>query len=119
MSGAARESLLSPDWYRVASMRPRLRDGVRVTRQRVRGETWYVLSDPMTGRHHRFNALAYGLIAGCDGQRTLDDVWAARAAIDGDDAVTQGEAIRIFSQAFGANLFIGDIAPDAVAIVRA
>jgi len=40
MSGAARESLLAPDWYRVASMRPRLRDGVRVTRQRVRGETW-------------------------------------------------------------------------------
>jgi len=119
MSDAARESLLSPDWYRVASMRPRLRDGVRVTRQRVRGDTWYVLSDPMTGRHHRFNVLAYGLIAACDGQRTLDDVWAARAASDGDDAVTQGEAIRIFSQAFGANLFIGDVTPDAAAIVRA
>ena len=119
MSAAARESLLSPDWYRVASMRPRLRDGVRVTRQRVRGETWYVLSDPMTGRHHRFNGLAYGLIAACDGQRTLDEVWAARAAADGDDAATQGEAIRIFSQAFGANLFIGDVAPDAAAIVRA
>ncbi|HET7526412.1 MAG TPA: HlyD family efflux transporter periplasmic adaptor subunit [Burkholderiaceae bacterium] len=119
MTSAARESLLSPDWYRVASMRPRLRDGVRVTRQRLRGETWYVLSDPMTGRHHRFNALAYGLIAACDGQRTLDDVWAERAASDGDDAVTQGEAIRIFSQAFGANLFTGDVAPDAAAIVRA
>ena len=119
MSAAARESLLSPDWYRVASMRPRLRDGVRVTRQRVRGETWYVLSDPMSGRHHRFNVLAYGLIAACDGQRTLDDVWAARAASDGDDAVAQGEAIRIFSQGFGANLFIGDVAPDAAAIVRA
>ena len=119
MSAAARESLLAPDWYRVASMRPRLRDGVRVTRQRLRGETWYVLSDPMTGRHHRFNGLAYGLIAACDGQRTLDEVWSARAAADGDDAATQGEAIRIFSQAFGANLFIGDVAPDAAAIVRA
>ena len=52
---SARQSLLSPDWYRVAFMRPRLRRGVRVSRQRVRGETWYVLSDPVSGRHHRFN----------------------------------------------------------------
>jgi putative peptide zinc metalloprotease protein len=114
-----REPLLSPDWYRVASMRPRLRNGVRVTRQQVRGETWYVLSDPVSGRHHRFNDLAYGLIAACDGQRTLDQVWASRAAADGDNATSQGEAIRVFSQAFSANLFIGDVAPDAVAIVRA
>jgi putative peptide zinc metalloprotease protein len=115
----AREPLLSQDWYRVASMRPRLREGVRVTRQRMRGTTWYVLSDPVSGRHHRFNDLAYGLIACCDGQRTLDEVWAQRAAADADDAVTQGEAIRVFSQAYAANLFVGDVTPDAVAIVRA
>ena len=115
----AREPLLSQDWYRVASMRPSLREGVRVTRQRTRGETWYVLSDPVSGRHHRFNDLAYGLIASCDGQRTLDEVWARRAAADAGDAVTQGEAIRVFSQAYAANLFVGDVAPDAVAIVRA
>ena len=114
-----REPLLSQDWYRVASMRPRLREGVRVTRQRMRGATWYVLSDPVSGRHHRFNDLAYGLIACCDGQRTLDEVWAQRAAADADDAVTQGEAIHVFSQAYAANLFVGDVAPDAVAIVRA
>jgi len=115
----AREPLLSQDWYRVASMRPRLREGVRVTRQRMRSTTWYVLSDPVSGRHHRFNDLAYGLIACCDGQRTLDEVWAQRAAADAGDAVTQGEAIRVFSQAYAANLFVGDVTPDAVAIVRA
>ena len=113
------EPLLSQDWYRVAFMRPRLRPGVRVSRQRVRGERWYLLCDPVSGRHHRFNDIAYRLIAACDGERTLDEVWAARAAADGDQAPTQGEAVRVFSQAFGANLFVGDVAPDAAAIVRA
>ena len=111
--------LLSPDWYRVAHMRPRLRAGVRISRQQVRGETWYVLSDPVSGRHHRFNALAYALVGSCNGQATLDEVWAARVDAEGDDAPSQAEAIRIFAQAFAANLFIGDIAPDAAAIVKA
>ncbi len=113
------EPLLSQDWYRVAHMRPRLRSGVRVSRQQVRGETWYVLSDPVSGRHHRFNDIAYALIGSCDGQATLDEVWAARVTVDGDNAPSQAEAIRVFSQAFAANLFIGDVAPDAAAIIKA
>lgn len=112
------ESLLSPDWYRLAFMRPRLRPGVGVSRQRVRNQIWYVLSDPVSGRHHRVNEVAYGLIACCDGRRTLDDVWASRVEVEGDDAPTQGEAIRVFIEAFRANLFIGDVAPDAGAIIR-
>jgi putative peptide zinc metalloprotease protein len=113
------EPLLSQDWYRVAHMRPRLRSGVRISRQQVRGETWVVLSDPVSGRHHRFNDIAYALIGSCDGQATLDEVWAARVTIEGDDAPSQAEAIRVFSQAFAANLFIGDVAPDAAAIIKA
>lgn len=111
--------LLSPDWYRVAHMRPRLRTGVGVSRQIVRGETWYVLSDPISGRHHRFNDMAYGLIGSCDGNASIDEIWSARVTALGDDAVSQGEAIRVVAQAFAANLFVGDIAPDALAIVRA
>ncbi|MBA2724091.1 MAG: peptidase M50, partial [Methylibium sp.] len=111
--------MLSHDWYRVAAMRPRLRSGVRVSRQRVRGETWYVLSDPVSGRHHRFNDIAYALIGSCDGHATLDDVWTARVSAEGNAAPSQAEAIRIVAQAFAANLFIGDIAPDAAALIKA
>ena len=114
-----RDPLLSPEWYRLAHMRPRLRGGVRVSRQSVRGETWYVLSDPVTGRHHRFNDMAYALVGSCNGQATLDEVWSARVAAEGDDAPSQAETIRIFAQAFAANLFVGDVAPDAAALVRA
>ena len=113
------ESLLSPDWYRIAFMRPRLRPGVSVTRQPVRDQTWFVLSDPVSGRHHRVNDIAYGLIACCDGRRSLDEIWAARVECEGEDAPTQGEAIRVFIEAFRANLFVGDVAPDAQAVVGA
>jgi putative peptide zinc metalloprotease protein len=112
-------SLLSPHWYRVAYLKPRLRSGVRIARQQVRGQTWYVLTDPVSGRHHRFNGAAYALIAACDGRLTIDDVWAQRVDAEGDDAPTQAQAIEVFAQAFGANLLGGDIAPDAGAVMRA
>jgi putative peptide zinc metalloprotease protein len=112
-------SLLSPHWYRLAYLKPRLRTGVRVSRQQVRGQTWYVLTDPVSGRHHRFNGLAYALIAGCDGTLTIDELWAQRVDAEGDDAPTQAQAIDVFAQAFGANLLGGDVAPDAGGVMKA
>jgi putative peptide zinc metalloprotease protein len=112
-------SLLSPHWYRIAYLKPRLRTGVRVSRQQVRGQTWYVLTDPVSGRHHRFNGLAYALIAGCDGTLTIDDIWSQRVDAEGDDAPTQAQAIDVFAQAFGANLLGGDVAPDAGRVMKA
>ncbi len=111
--------LLSPDWYRLAHIKPRLRSGVRVSRHMLRGETWFMLTDPVSGRHHRFNDLAYALVGACDGQTSIDDIWAARVAALGDTAPTQGDAIRVFAQAFAANLFTGDVTPDVAAMARA
>ena len=111
-------TLLSPDWYRVSFMRPRLRAGVQVTRQEVRGEPWIVASDPLSGRFHRFNVQAWRLVASCDGRRTLDEVWAAQVDAEGDAAPTQAEAIEIVSRAFAGHLLLGDVSPDAAAVVR-
>ena len=115
------EPLLSPDWYRVSALQPRLRTGVGVSRQRVRGEVWYVLTDPVSGKHHRFNDIAFGLLSACDGERTLDTVWAQCAAntAHAASAPTQGEALRVFSTAFAANLLMANVSPDAAALVRA
>lgn len=116
------ETLLSPDWYRVAALQPRFRQGVRVSRQVVRGETWFVLSDPVSGKHHRFNDIAFALISACDGERTLDEVWAAcaqtQSGLPSASFPTQGEALRVFSLAFGANLLMANVSPDAAALVR-
>ncbi len=110
--------LLSADWYRVSFMRPRLRAGVRVTHQMVRGEAWRVAQDTLSGRQLRFNRVAWMLVAGCDGRRTLDDIWSALVDAEGDAAPTQAEAIDIIGQAYGGHLLLGDIPPDAAAIVR-
>jgi putative peptide zinc metalloprotease protein len=115
----SRTSLLSPLWYRVAYLQPRLKAGVRIARHTVRGRLWYVLTDPISGRHHRFDAQAYALVAACDGSATIDTLWARRVDADGDAAATQGQAIDIFAQAFAANLLSGDVAADARAAMRA
>lgn len=111
--------LLSPDWYRLAHLKPRLRSGVRVSRHQLRGETWFMLTDPVSGRHHRFNDLAYALIGACDGQTPIDAIWSSHVAAQGDSAPTQADAIRVFAQAFAANLFTGDVTPDVAVIARA
>ena len=36
------QALLSPEWYRVARLKPRLRLAVRVRRQLLRGTRWYL-----------------------------------------------------------------------------
>ncbi len=116
------EPLLSPDWYRVSALQPRLRQGVGVSRQIVRGEVWFVLSDPVSGKHHRFNDIAFGLISACDGERTLDQVWtrcAEQSHAPNTSTPTQGEALRVFSLAFAANLLMANVSPDAAALVRA
>ncbi len=113
------EPLLSPDWYRVAYLRPRLRNGIKVSQHRLRGECWYVIADPVSGRHYRFNAQAYSLISLLTGDATIDEVWSGILATDGDDAPTQAEVMRTLSQAFGANLFVGNLEVDAETIVGA
>ena len=95
-------SLLSPHWYRVAYLKPRLKSGVRVSRQSVRGQTWFVLTDPVSGRHHRFNSHAWGLIAACDGALTIDDVWAQRvdALSSLQDALVDGRPAGLTQKEF-------------------
>ena len=115
MSHLARsdEPLLSPDWYRIAYLVPQLRPGIDVSQQWVRGERWYVLTDSASGRHYRFNEMAYLLIAGCDGVATIDEIWSLCVTQAGELAPSQGEVIQIFARAFAANLFAGNLEIDA------
>lgn len=108
-----RSSLLSRDWYRVARLRPRLRAGVGVTRHVYRDETWHVAADPVSGRHHRFNALAWRIVGACDGKRSVDELWLACVAELGDAAPSQAEVISLLSQAIGAQVLAVNVSPDA------
>lgn len=104
----------SPLWYRVSSLRPRLAPGTRISRHRYRGESWYVLQDPVTGRVHRFTPPTYWLLAAMDGRRTLDEIWRAAAERLGDAAPTQDELIQLLGQLHAVDAVHCDISPDVL-----
>ncbi len=106
------KSWLSPSWYRVAALRPRLRAHVRFHRTLYRGEAWYVLQDRTSGRFHRFSPEAYFVVGLLDGKRTLEEVWTIASAKLADEVLTQDEMIRLIGQLHSADVLHGDVPPD-------
>jgi putative peptide zinc metalloprotease protein len=111
-------SLHSPLWHHVAGLRPRLRAGVGVQRQRYRDQLWYQLADAGTGRRHRLNASAYRFVGCLNGRHTTGEIWDALVAAHGDDALTQDEAIRLLGQLNGAGLLQCELTPDIERLFR-
>ena len=97
-------ALLSPSWYRVAALRPRLRAHAAIHRHAYRGEIWYVLQDHASRRSHRFSPAAHHFIGLMDGQRTVQEIWEPPAEQLGDDAPTQDEVIRLLGQLHAADV---------------
>lgn len=108
----------SESWHRVADLRPRLRAGVRVYRQHFRGETWRVMQDPAGETYHRINGPAHRFIGLLDGARTVGEAWSLAVQRHGDEAPTQGEAIRLLGQLYTSNLLHAELPGDAEAMFR-
>lgn len=104
-------AFLSDSWYRVAALRPRLREHARVSRQRVRGQSWYLVHDPLTNRVHRFSPAAWWLACQLDGACTVDAAWQRALAELADGAPAQDEVIRLLSQLHGADLLLSEASP--------
>ncbi|BAN68246.1 PqqD family protein [endosymbiont of unidentified scaly snail isolate Monju] len=96
--------LFSPVWYRVADLRPRLRRHVALSRHRYRGQRWYLLSDPVSGRDFRINEAGWALVGRFDGRRTLQRLWQEVCERLGDAAPTQDEVIRLLGRLHQADL---------------
>jgi putative peptide zinc metalloprotease protein len=112
------QQLLSPSWYRVAALRPRLRSHVRMRRHEYRGERWYVIEDRISRRSHRFNAAAYFVIGLMSGERALQEIWDATVARFGEAAPTQDEVIRLLSQLHIADVLQSEVTPDIEELLR-
>ncbi|HEX7889957.1 MAG TPA: efflux RND transporter periplasmic adaptor subunit [Ramlibacter sp.] len=106
------EQLLSNSWYRVCALQPRLRTHARLHRMRYRGERWYLLQDPVSGRVHRFSPAARYLVAAMNGERTVQQLWEMCNRQLGEDAPTQDDVIRLLGQLHGADLLQTDATPD-------
>lgn len=112
------ESVFSPSWYRVASLKPRLRGHAHIRRHDYRGEVWYVLQDHASGRYYRFTPEAYQMIGQMDGERTVQELWENAAGRLGDAAPTQGETIRLLSHLHHADVLLCDVPPDSAELLR-
>jgi len=108
----------SESWYRVASLKPRLRAGAQISRTYYRGERWYVMRDPAGNQFHRLSDAAYCFVGLLDGRRTIAEAWDLVGGQLDDDAPTQPEVIQILSQLYAANLLETDVTPDSAVLLR-
>jgi putative peptide zinc metalloprotease protein len=102
----------SPYWYRVAEIRPALREHAQIHRHRYRGEVWYVLEDPTAERFHRFTPAIYEVLEFFDGEHTVAEIHDLAGEILGDDAPTQQELIGVLAQLHSADALSTQVEPD-------
>jgi putative peptide zinc metalloprotease protein len=100
-------------WYRVSTLRPRLRSTAQTYRQQFRGRTWHVVQDPSNNQHFRLDDAGYHFVALLDGRRTVGEVWRICNERLGDRAPTQGEVINVLGQLYTSNLLQSDLPADA------
>jgi len=112
------QSIFNPSWYRIAGLHPRLRGHARIHRHEYRGDIWYVLQDPLSGRYYRFSPSAHKVIGLLDGKRSMQEVWELAAEQLGDDAPTQEEIIRLLAQLHHADVLQSDVNPDSLELFR-
>ncbi|MDF2234973.1 peptidase M50 [Albimonas sp. CAU 1670] len=112
------KSFLSPSWYRVADLRPRLRSQAEIHRQVFRGQTWYVVQDHQSGRFFRLSPAANLIVCLMDGRRSMQALWDHACRTFPDDPPTQDEVIRLLSQMHSSDLLQGEIAPDMAELER-
>jgi putative peptide zinc metalloprotease protein len=110
VSGGA---FLSQSWYRVADLRPALKTQTKIRRHRFRGEAWYVIQDPASGRFNRFTPAAYQLLGLMNGKRTMDELWDVAVEQLGDETPSQEEVIGLLSQLHSADLLNCEVNPDS------
>lgn len=98
------DGLVSPHWYRVAKLQPRLHDQVQIHRHDYRGLIWYLLENTTTGRSHRFNPAAYQFIGLMDGSHSVQEIFDQIGEQLDEYAPGQEEIIDLMSKLFEADL---------------
>lgn len=114
MSGA----FLSPDWYRVASLKLRRRSHVQTARHVYRGKPWFILQDLQAGKFHRLTPQSYAVFARMDGQRTVQDLWEVACKLYPEHPPSQTELLQLLSQFHNADLITGDKRPNLKEVDR-
>ncbi len=112
------QSILADSWYRVSTMRPRVRPHVRIHRQRQRGRIWYVMQDDQSGRFFRISPAANLIVCLMNGRRTTQQIWDIAGDRFGPERPTKEEVIRLLVQLHQSDLAHGERVPDMAELER-
>ena len=104
-------------WFRIAGLRPRLLEHIKVERHRYGRQSWYALHDRLSGRVHRVTPAAFLFAVRMDGQRTVGELWQELVHEMDADAPGQEAVLNLLVQLHGADLLAGDIPPDAAGLL--
>jgi len=108
------DSMFSSSWYRIAGLKPRLRNHVQISRHHYRGKLWYVLQDRSSSQNHRFTPEVYFVLSLMDGERNFQTIWNLSLEQLGDDAPTQDEMVKLLGQLHSSDLLLCDVPPDTL-----
>ena len=112
------QSALADSWYRIATLRPRLRPHARIRRQVQRGQLWYVLQDHQTGRFFRVSPSGNLTLCLMDGRRTMQEIWDIIGRRLGAERPPQDEVVQLLAQLHQADLVHAESAPDMAELER-
>ena len=98
---------VNPPWTAIASLRLRLAPQLRFSRQIIRGEVWFILRDPLSGRHFRVTSEAHMVLELFDGSRTLEQVYRLAGDRLAQQMPSQQEVADLVLQLHGSDLLRG------------
>lgn len=104
---------INPYWHHLAALTPRLSPHVRVDRQEVRGQLWYIIRDATSGRQFRVTPEAWHFLGLLDGSRTVGEALEASQELLDELAPGQGEATRLLTQLSALGLIVGEGSVDS------
>ncbi len=99
-------------WFRIANLKPKLRDHISIQRQEYRGEIWYVYQDHATNRYHRFDYAAHKFISLMNGDRSVQDIQAFLKSKNSSLTPTQDELLQLLGQLHQIDLLQTNTTPD-------
>ncbi|MGI9329422.1 MAG: PqqD family peptide modification chaperone [Gammaproteobacteria bacterium] len=108
----------SPQWYRVAALRPALAGTVQIREHQYRGERRYVAYDPVSHKTSRLTANGFFLIDAMDGKRTVQQLQDLAAERFHSSAPSQQDIVDLLMHLQGAGMLKGDSRLDSTAADR-
>jgi putative peptide zinc metalloprotease protein len=113
--------LFSPSWHSVALLRPKLTGSVETHRHTYRGEVWFVVQEPVSGKFHRLSPSGHQFVQQMNGSATVQSIWDAmctQGSTQGGDIPTQEDIVNLLMQLHAADLMQADITPDASLLLK-